>query len=48
MSILTFLKKPSRIGVLIGLACAVAAWGIAQWPPMRGLDRLSLGPANRN
>jgi adenylate cyclase len=38
MSILSVLKKPSRIGILVGLFGAGLAWGFAQLPPMRGLE----------
>jgi class 3 adenylate cyclase/CHASE2 domain-containing sensor protein len=33
-----FLRKPGRRGILLGLLCAVAAWGVAQWAPLRGLE----------
>jgi class 3 adenylate cyclase/CHASE2 domain-containing sensor protein len=33
-----FLRKPGRRGIVLGLLCAVAAWGITQWPPLRGLE----------
>jgi adenylate cyclase len=38
MSILTYFKKPSRMGVLLGLVCALAAWEVAQTPTFLGLE----------
>jgi class 3 adenylate cyclase len=38
MSVLSFLKKPSRVGILLGLLCAVAAEAVAQLAPFRGLE----------
>ena len=33
-----FLKKPGRRGIVLGLFCAVLAWGVTQWGPLRGLE----------